>query len=58
MAVFSELGDLAASRIKRAAGIKDYGTILGSHGGALDRIDSILFSSAATLLLIRLYLAF
>lgn len=44
LAVFSEVGDLAASRIKRAAGIKDYGSILGSHGGVMDRIDSILFT--------------
>ena len=44
MAVFSEIGDLAASRVKREIGIKDYGKILGSHGGILDRIDSILFS--------------
>lgn len=47
MAVFSEIGDLAASRIKRQLGIKDYGKILGSHGGIMDRIDSILFSIAA-----------
>lgn len=44
IAVFSELGDLAASRIKREAGIKDYGKILGSHGGIMDRIDSIVFT--------------
>lgn len=47
MAVFSEIGDLAASRVKRQLGIKDYGKILGSHGGIMDRIDSILFSVAA-----------
>ncbi|MEG2456681.1 MAG: phosphatidate cytidylyltransferase [Clostridia bacterium] len=41
--VFSELGDLAASRIKRALNIKDYGNIFPGHGGALDRIDSIMF---------------
>lgn len=45
IAVFSEIGDLAASRIKREVGIKDYGKILGSHGGVLDRIDSILFTT-------------
>lgn len=44
LAFFSEIGDLAASRVKRAVGIKDYGKILGSHGGVLDRIDSILFT--------------
>ncbi len=44
MAVASEMGDLGASRIKREVGLKDYGTILGSHGGVMDRIDSVLFS--------------
>jgi len=44
LAFFSEIGDLAASRVKRSVGIKDYGKILGSHGGVLDRIDSILFT--------------
>lgn len=43
LAIVSELGDLAASRIKREVGIKDYGTIFASHGGVMDRIDSILF---------------
>jgi phosphatidate cytidylyltransferase len=47
MAVFSEIGDLAASRVKRQVGIKDYGKMLGSHGGMMDRIDSILFSISA-----------
>lgn len=44
MAISSEIGDLGASRIKRAVGLKDYGTLLGSHGGIMDRIDSVLFS--------------
>lgn len=39
----SELGDLAASSIKRAIGIKDYGRIFPGHGGFMDRIDSVMY---------------
>ena len=44
VAIFSEIGDLAASRIKREVGIKDYSKLLGSHGGFMDRIDSVQFT--------------
>lgn len=42
--VASELGDLAASYIKRYTGIKDFGNIIPGHGGIMDRFDSILFT--------------
>lgn len=42
LSIISQLGDLAASVIKRRFGVKDYGKIFPGHGGVLDRFDSII----------------
>lgn len=46
-AVISQVGDLAASAIKRNHNIKDYGNLIPGHGGILDRFDSMLFTAPA-----------
>ncbi|HAA24830.1 MAG TPA: phosphatidate cytidylyltransferase [Ruminiclostridium sp.] len=45
--VIAQIGDWAASAIKRRVGIKDFGNIMPGHGGLLDRIDSLLFVAPA-----------
>ena len=53
--MFSVIGDLTASAVKRDFGIKDYGKLIPGHGGIMDRFDSILFT-APVIYFIALYL--
>jgi phosphatidate cytidylyltransferase len=45
VAVAAPLGDLFESYLKRDAGTKDTGRLFGPHGGALDRLDAVLFTA-------------
>ncbi len=49
--VVGQIGDLAASAIKRDFGIKDYGKCIPGHGGIMDRFDSVIFTSPLIYLL-------
>ena len=53
-AMISQVGDLAASAIKRNHQVKDYGHLIPGHGGILDRFDSMIFTAPAIYLVITL----
>ncbi|HEY2788950.1 MAG TPA: phosphatidate cytidylyltransferase [Gaiellales bacterium] len=48
VAVAAPAGDLFESYLKRDAGVKDTGSLLGAHGGMLDRVDALLWAAPAT----------
>jgi phosphatidate cytidylyltransferase len=49
------LGDLVESMIKRDLEIKDMGRIFPGHGGAMDRLDSLVFVAPVTWLLLAVF---
>ena len=56
-AIFSQMGDLAASAIKRNHEIKDYGKLIPGHGGIMDRFDSVIVTAPMIYFLTRLLIS-
>jgi phosphatidate cytidylyltransferase len=52
VSVWSQIGDLFESWVKRRFGVKDSGTIIPGHGGIMDRVDA-LSAAASALYLVR-----
>lgn len=50
--IAAAVGDLFESMLKRDMEVKDTGRLLGGHGGVLDRVDALLFASAAAFYLV------
>ena len=48
-------GGLVMSAIKRDLGVKDYGTMIGGHGGILDRMDSLIFAAPVFFHIVRFF---
>lgn len=55
-AVISQIGDLAASAIKRNHDIKDYGSCIPGHGGIMDRFDSVIFTAPMIYFMAQLWI--
>jgi len=56
MGVCATLGDLVESAVKRDVGVKDMGKLLPGHGGAMDRVDSILYCAPIAWGLLNLWI--
>lgn len=54
LSIIGQVGDLAASSIKRYVGIKDFSHLIPGHGGMLDRIDSLIFIAPFAYILLHL----
>ena len=51
--IFAQVGDLAESKLKRSAGIKESGSLIPGHGGILDRLDSVVLTGVVVYYCLR-----
>lgn len=55
LSIIGQIGDFAASTIKRYVDIKDYSDLIPGHGGMLDRIDSLMFIAPFAYVILNLF---
>lgn len=56
LSIIGQIGDFAASTIKRYFEVKDFSSLFPGHGGMLDRIDSVIFIAPFAYLLLTMFL--
>ena len=56
LSIVGQIGDFAASAIKRHFEVKDFSNLFPGHGGMLDRIDSVMFIAPFAYLLLTMFL--
>ncbi len=55
IALSGQMGDIAASAIKRRVGVKDASNLIPGHGGLMDRLDAMIAAAAATIVWVLVF---